>query len=106
MCDIITNAGFFAGLWDGIFALISLIADIFFDINVYDECSGNTSYLAGFIVGLLAFGWSFKLLGGLWWIVFLASAIIWLISFMYDHHIILGIVIGILFTVAFLKRKS
>ena len=84
MCDVLTNAGLFSGLWDGVLAPISLVADIFLDINVFDECSGSGLYTVGFVLGLLMFGWSMRLLQGLWWIVLPISFVIWVISIIFS----------------------
>ncbi len=54
-CTVIGNPGFFGllwGLWDGVTALISLVASIFWDVRVYNYCEHGWWYNLGFISGI------------------------------------------------------
>lgn len=52
MCTMLSDAGFFSGLWHGLIAVFSLVADIFWDVSVYDKCQNSWFYQFGFVLGV------------------------------------------------------
>jgi len=87
ICEMTSDAGFFAGLVHGYVAVFSLIWDIFFEATVYDHCQTSWWYDLGFIIGLLVFFLTGMQLG---FFFLLIMFIIWLIL------TILGILVYIL----------
>jgi hypothetical protein len=49
------KAGFFAGLWHGLIAVITLILGIFTDFKVYEIHNSGWFYDLGFLIGVGAF---------------------------------------------------
>jgi len=52
------KAGFFAGLWHGLIAVITLILGIFTEFKIYEINNGGWFYDLGFLVGVGAFSHS------------------------------------------------
>lgn len=57
MCTVLSDAGFFSGLWHGLTAVFSLIAGIFWDIRVYEQCQNSWFYQLGFLLAFGFVGW-------------------------------------------------
>lgn len=77
MCETISNVGFFSGLLHGAIALWVLIADIFFDLTIYDRCQQSWWYDLGFLAGVMAvIGVAIRVS----WFTFLLSFVLWLIN--------------------------
>ena len=92
MCTIASNAGFFNGLWDGIIAVFTLIASIFWNVNVFTPCAGSW-YAFGFMVGFAVFGYA---LAEYWWPTLIIMGIVWLVMVVFGNIYVTLIVAGIL----------
>lgn len=92
MCEILSNAGFFSGLWAGLVSVFSLVWDIFFEATVYDRCQDSWWYDFGFLIGIFSFGWIGVYLSPSF---FLIMFIAWVIAILFK-----AIVFGWMFIVA------
>jgi hypothetical protein len=84
ICEMASNAGFFSGLWAGLMSVFSLIADIFFEVSVYDHCQQSWWYDLGFILGL---GIIFQLGFALSWIFFLILLGAWIVTIVFKTFV-------------------
>lgn len=99
MCEIMSNAGFFSGLWAGLVAVFSMFGDIFFDVTVYDRCQDSWWYDLGFLSGFAFIGiYAVRFSPAILFIVFLAwliwltiGAILWGGAFAFGAIIVLSI---------------
>ncbi len=78
LCEVASSAGFLSGLWAGLIGIFSLMADIFFDVTLYDHCQQSWWYDLGFVIGMLLTG---GLLVDFSPVILLILFIAWLISF-------------------------
>jgi len=99
MCEFISDAGFFSGLWAGLVAIFSILGDIFFDVIVYDRCQDSWWYDLGFLAGFafigvyaVRFSWLILLVVFLAWLVWLTiGAILWSGAFALGAIIVLSL---------------
>lgn len=81
-CTAVSGSGFFSGLFDGCFALIKLVASIFFNVRMYDHCSSSWWYDAMFLIGFgasLAIGLTSPTVSILALMISFICYVIWLI---------------------------
>ncbi|MEX0918006.1 MAG: hypothetical protein WDZ93_02530 [Candidatus Paceibacterota bacterium] len=76
---MVSNAGPLSGLWDGFFAIFTLLADIFWNFEMYDRCSNSWWYDAGFLIGFVVFLAIFEL-GGVAIILFIIFFAVWALT--------------------------
>lgn len=93
LCIPPSTAGFWQGLWDGITLLPSFIADIFFDITVYDSCTTSGLYTGMFVIGIIcsvAFGilsWDVAI------IAFIACLIAFVVWFVFANIVPIALIV-------------
>lgn len=51
-CSSLSDAGLISGLWDGLTALVTLLANIFWNLELYNKCQSSWFYDAGFMVSV------------------------------------------------------
>lgn len=99
MCSTLSDAGFFAGLFHGLVGLISLLMDIFWEVEVYDHCQQSWWYDGGFLLGVgvaVLIGMQGPIIA---FVAFLILLICYIIGLVFDLVLIgVGIGIGILIT--------
>ena len=82
LCTSISSSGFWQGLWDGITAPITLIANIFFNVQFYDVCARSWWYNCMFLTGVIlsiALGIFDPAIAIIVFVVCLTAFIIWLV---------------------------
>lgn len=77
MCEVASSAGLISGFVQGVLAPLALLADIFWDVTVYDKCQNSWWYDFAFLGGVGTFGLlTFRL--GLPF--FMIAFVLWVIS--------------------------
>ncbi len=99
LCDVAQNLGFFSGLWAGLVAVFSLLADLFFDVTVYERCQNSWGYDLGYILGLLILG---GLMFRLSWLFLIILLVAWFVSFVVANILVILILLAIVWALAWL----
>lgn len=97
MCEIVSDAGLFTGLWHGLIALFALVVDIFWDVPMFDQCSNSWFYNFGFLLGVIAFGGLWFRFGIFVFFIVMIIAIIYFVLGLVIAVVLIGIVVLIIF---------
>ena len=89
LCQTISDAGFFYGLFSGLVAMFSIVGEVFSWTTVYDHCQNSWGYDFGFLLGLFLL---FRLFVKMSWFILFVLFLAWVVIVVFKIFVVVFIV--------------